>query len=60
MKYKIKKCLSIMLTLCMVLSLLSGATVTANADGGVTKLYVNGVDILAAGGQNAGIFVPQI
>ena len=22
--------------------------------------YVNGVDILAAGGQNAGIFVPQI
>lgn len=47
MKYKIKKCLSIMLTLCMVLSLLSGATVTANADGGVTKLYVNGVDMLS-------------
>lgn len=37
MKYKIKKCLSIMLTLCMVLSLLSGATVTANADGGGDK-----------------------
>ena len=47
MKYKIKKCLSIMLTLCIQMILLSGATVTANADGGVTKLYVNGVDMLS-------------
>ena len=31
MKYKIKKCLSIMLTMCMVMSLFAGTTVTASA-----------------------------
>ena len=46
MKHKSKKLLSILLTLCMILSMFSGMTVTANAASGT--LYVNGVDAINA------------
>ena len=38
-----------LLTLCMVMSLFAGTTVTASAADGATTLYVNGVD--TAGGS---------
>lgn len=40
-----------LLTLCMVMSLFAGTTVTASAADGATTLYVNGVD--TAGGSPA-------
>ena len=44
---KCKRILSMLLTLCMVMSLFAGTTVTASAaDGETTTLYVNGVDML--------------
>ena len=43
---KCKRILSMLLTLCMVLGLLPGTTVTASAAGGATTLYVNGVNML--------------
>ena len=44
---KCKRILSMLLTLCMVMSLFAGTTVTASAAGGATTLYVNGVDMLS-------------
>lgn len=41
------KALSLLLTLCMVMSLFAGTTVTASAADGATTLYVNGVDMLS-------------
>ena len=49
MKQNNKRLLSILLTLCMVLSLFAGTTTTVNAVGGVTgptTLYVNGENML--------------
>lgn len=43
---KCKRILSMLLTLCMVMSLFAGTTVTASAADGATTLYVNGVDML--------------
>lgn len=40
-----------LLTLCMVMGLFAGTTVTASAADGATTLYVNGVD--TAGGSPA-------
>ena len=48
---KCKRILSMLLTLCMVMSLFAGTTVTASAADGATTLYVNGVD--TAGGSPA-------
>ena len=42
-----------LLTLCMVMSLFAGTTVTASAADGATTLYVNGVDT-AGGGRPPG------
>ena len=44
---KCKRILSMLLTLCMVMSLFAGTTVTASAAGGATTLYVNGVNMLS-------------
>lgn len=44
---KCKRILSMLLTLCMVMSLFAGTTVTASAADGATTLYVNGVDMLS-------------
>lgn len=41
------RALSLLLALCMVMSLFAGTTVTASAAGGATTLYVNGVNILS-------------
>ena len=43
---KCKRILSMLLTLCMVMSLFAGTTVTASAADETTTLYVNGVDML--------------
>lgn len=51
MKQNNKRLLSILLSLCMVLSLFGGTTVTASAATGPTTLYVNGVNML----QNSSI-----
>jgi|GEM_PF-6124134 len=48
---KCKRILSMLLTLCMVMGLFAGTTVTASAADGATTLYVNGVD--TAGGSPA-------
>ena len=48
---KCKRILSMLLTLCMVMSLFAGTTVTASAaDGETTTLYVNGVNMLSGSG----------
>ena len=44
---KCKRILSMLLTLCMVMSLFAGTTVTASAADGATTLYVNGVNMLS-------------
>ena len=41
---KCKRILSMLLTLCMVMSLFAGTTVTASAADAATTLYGNGVD----------------
>ncbi len=43
---KCKRILSMLLTLCMVMSLFAGTTVTASAADGATTLYVNGENML--------------
>ena len=53
---KCKRILSMLLTLCMVMSLFAGTTVTASAaDGETTTLYVNGVDMLNGSSTVGGV-----